>query len=161
MREEVRLDHGAYAPSRTELPTDVMRIGYSRHEKIPPGNPPAFESDGSGCRTGDRQVSERKTSCRTEDTVREGNVPPEFSPVMIRITAMTEVRLRIFFGNFPGNKAENKRENARAFSLRFFPVILLRILSVDYNDVFSLDMELIFYVVYHVRYFIKSVLFVL
>lgn len=120
MREEVRLEHDAYAPSRTELPTDVMCIGYSRHEKIPPGNPPAFESDGSGCRTGDRQVGERKTSCRTEDTVREGNVPLEFSPVMIRITAMTEVRLRIFFRNFPGNKAENKRENARAFSLRFF-----------------------------------------
>lgn len=123
MRKEVRLDHITYASPQTELPESEGCVGYSRHEKVPPGNPPAFESDGSGCRTGDRQVSERKTSCRTEDTVREGNVSPEFSPVMIRITAMTEVRLRIFFGNFPGNKAENKRENARAFSLRFFPVI--------------------------------------
>jgi hypothetical protein len=47
MQEEVCLDHDAYASSPTELPTDVIYIGYSRHEKIPPGNPPAFESDGS------------------------------------------------------------------------------------------------------------------
>ncbi len=47
MQEEVCLDHDAYASPLTELPTDVMCIGYSRHEKIPLGNPPAFESDGS------------------------------------------------------------------------------------------------------------------
>lgn len=123
MREEVLPDHGAYPSSPTELPEPEAGIGYSRHEKIPLGNPPAFESDGSGCRTGDRQAGGRKTSCRTEDTVREGNVPPEFSPAVIRITAVTEVRLRIFSGNFPENKTENKRENACAFSLRFFPVI--------------------------------------
>ena len=91
-----------------------------RPAKVPPEILPAFESDSSGCRTGDSRVGERKTSCRTEDTVREGNVPPEFSPVMIRITAVTEFRLRIFSENFPGNKTENKKENARAFSLRFF-----------------------------------------
>lgn len=82
MQEEVCLDYTAYYSSPTELPESAGGIGYSRHKKIPQGNPPAFEFelDDNRCQTGDRRAGERKASCSTEDTVREENVPPEFFP---------------------------------------------------------------------------------